>query len=362
MCIIHNTIGALSHIEAHLAKNNIDEFNSIPELIKYEKDYFFLKEQIILKHRDKVRKEKQVLEEEIPLLTEEILTNKIELNQKLEQKLSTLNAEVEKLFLPNSNISTILKDLVLNSIVWSKIWLVPVLTRVNLFLSTRKLKNNLKQKNTYFELLNNNFEEAVNQSSSSELQNISRKRTVIKEINNFIYGAIGEHKVAEALSKLSDDYILINDFTCSFHPALFHSKQNDYIKSVQIDHILVAPSGVFLIETKNWSENSMKNKVLRSPVQQVLRTNFALFIILEGNTLKNHHWGQRKIPIKNIITFINQKPTEEFQFVKILSLNELVNYITYFPPCFSKEEVQKIADYLLRHCDTKNNYCKLKID
>ncbi|MCW2119644.1 nuclease-related domain-containing protein [Flavobacterium sp. 7A] len=362
MCIVYNTIGALSHIEAHLAKNNIDEFNSIPELIKYEKDYTFLKEQIILKHRDKVRNEKQVLEEEIPLLTEEILNNKLELNQKLEQKLSTLNAEVEKLFLPNSNISTILKDLFLNSIVWSKIWSAPILTRFNLFLSTRKLNKILKQKNSVYEFLKYNLEEAVNQSSSSELQNIVRKGTAIKEINNFIYGAIGEHKVTEALSKLSNDYILINDFTCSFQPALFRSNQNDYIKSVQIDHIVIAPSGVFLIETKNWSENSMKNKELRSPVQQVLRANFALFKILEGNTLNNHNWGHRKIPVKNIITFINQKPTEEFQFVKILSLNELVNYITYFPPCFSKEEVQKIADYLLRNCDTKNNYCKLRID
>ena len=37
------------------------------------------------------------------------------------------------------------------------------------------------------------------------------------------------------------------------------------IKSIQIDHILVTNSGIFLIETKNWSEKSLNNPSLRSP-------------------------------------------------------------------------------------------------
>lgn len=312
MCVIYNTIGALSHVDSHLAKNNIDDFNSISELITFEKDYPFLKEQIISKHRLSVQKEKQDLEEEIQKLTDTILINKFELTNKLEQKLQTLNDDVERLLMPNSTFTTILKDLVLNIIVWIKIWSAPILTRVQLVNSTRKLNKLLQQKNIRYEFISKDFEEAVNNSSSIELQHLLKKRNIIKELNSFIYGAIGEQKVADELSKLSDDYILINDFTCSFQPAIFNSNNQDYIKSVQIDHILVSPSGVFLIETKNWSEKSLKNSDFRSPIQQVLRANYALFKILEGTTLKNHHWGKLKIPIKNIITFINHKPIEEF--------------------------------------------------
>ena len=54
-----------------------------------------------------------------------------------------------------------------------------------------------------------------------ELIELKRKKFVINEINNSIYGALGEQKVVKELEKLSDDFILINDFTYSFHPPIF---------------------------------------------------------------------------------------------------------------------------------------------
>lgn len=362
MCVVYNTIGALSHVEYHLAKNDIDEFNSISDLINFEKNYFLNEEQIILKHRLSIQKEKNALEDDITILIDEISKNKSEQNEKLRQKLDNLNEQVDKLFLPSSNLLTTFKDLGLNIIVWTKIWSALTLTRINIIISTRKQNKLLSQKNIRYDFIKNDFENSVNESSSSELQNLSRIRNIIKELKSFIYGAIGEHKVETALLKLPDDYILINDFTCYFQPPIFNSKERDYIKSIQIDHIVVSSSGVFIVETKNWSENSIQNSDMRSPVKQVHRTNFALFKLLSNNKLKTHHWGKRKIPIRNIISFINHKPLGEFEFVKILSFNELVKYITYFPPCFSKDEVEYIADYLLKYCVTKDKSCKLSIE
>jgi len=361
MCLIYNTIGTLSHVELHLAKHNLGEFSSISDLIDFQKNYYFNEEQIILKHKLSIQNEKKDLEEDISRLIEEISKNKFKLNEKLEQKRYDLNQKINKLFLPNSKYITIIKDLGLSIIIWAKIWSAPILTRINIFISTRKQSKSLSQKNIRYGFISKDFVGVVNESSFSELQNLSRKRNVINEINSFIYGAIGEYKVENALAKLSDEYILINDFTCTFQPAIFNNKEKDYIKSVQIDHILISPSGVFLIETKNWSEHSLKNIDLRSPIKQIQRANLALFKILANNKLKKHHWGKRKIPIRNILALVNHKPIEEFQFVKILSLNELVKYITYFPPCFSKEEVEYIAGFLLKYCDKKNNSCKLSI-
>lgn len=44
---------------------------------------------------------------------------------------------------------------------------------------------------------------------------------------------------------------------------------------------------------------------------------------------------------------INTKPKEEFQYVKVLTLNELLGYINYFKPIFSINETQRITDFLL---------------
>jgi hypothetical protein len=197
------------------------------------------------------------------------------------------------------------------------------------------------------------YSDAVNESCLTEINELENKQRIIDEVKNSIYGALGEHKVVKELENLSDENVLINDFALSFHPAIYNRQENDYIKSIQIDHLLVTPSGIFLIETKNWSEKSLASLDLRSPVQQIKRTNFALFKMLtedissERVKLKQHHWGDRKIPIRNLIVLTNSKPNEEFQYVKVLTVNELLGYIKYFKPLFTSEETQAIANYLL---------------
>jgi hypothetical protein len=170
--------------------------------------------------------------------------------------------------------------------------------------------------------------------------------------------------VVKELENLSDENVLINDFSLTFHPSIYNRKENEYIKSIQIDHILVSPSGIFLIETKNWSEKSLASLDLRSPVQQVKRTSFALFKLLSSDLVNNrvrlhkHIWGDRKIPVKNLIVLTNTKPTEEFQYVKVLTLSELLGYIRYFKPMFTRTETEAISDYLMnlnnaKHIETK---------
>lgn len=157
-----------------------------------------------------------------------------------------------------------------------------------------------------------------------------------------------------ALQQLSDDYYLINDFSIEFSRPIYNRKENDRIYSIQIDHLLVCKSGIFLLETKNWSKASVENLDLRSPVKQIRRTSFALFVLLNSESkhnnikLERHHWGAKKIPIKNVVVMINEKPKAEFQHVKVLSLNEMNGYIQYFDQTFSDDEVKSIFEYLKR--------------
>ncbi|AWK05352.1 hypothetical protein HYN56_14355 [Flavobacterium crocinum] len=241
----------------------------------------------------------------------------------------------------------------------------------NLFFLSKLKSLNIKQKKYFskkkehLNYISENFQNVVDQSSFQDLQKLERKTETIKKLNNTIYGAIGEHKVENILKKLSDDYVLINDFCYTFEVPL--KNKGDFIKSIQIDHLLISSFGIFIIETKNWSNDSIENLDLRSPVAQILRTNFGLYKLLESQmnksawNLTRQHWGNRKIPLKNIIVFTNISPKEQFQFVKILGLDELLSYIKYFSPNFSPQETKTIADSLLVLSKQKKIQSKLTI-
>ncbi len=351
MCKVYNTVGALTTIKARLAQNKIDSFHSVQELISFRDNYSTARQQIISNQKDLTTEERNNLRAGVLQLEQGITNNKIQLRQKLQAEIESLRrqydqvVEAEKSFLQEFTYS--FKAL----FIFIKINFISLFSNAIIYFSIRNNVKLLAIKRKRLQYIDSNFEEAVKESCGIALHDLDRKKIAIDEINTFIYGAIGEQKVVKELEQLSDEYILINDFTFSFTKAIYSRQDKQYIKSIQIDHLLISPSGIFLIETKNWSKESLKNLNLFSPVQQIKRTNFALFKILSGNSnfkLDQHHWGERKIPIRNLIVLINHKPTEEFQYVKILRLDELLVYIRYFESSLSNKETQEISNYLTK--------------
>lgn len=362
MCRVYNTIGCLNTIQFELFKNSIDEFNSLNDLINFQKNYQINEQKIVSDHNLLVEKERVFLEKEISELNTLIPEKINDLKNELRLTLDNLNQEIENLPETNSKIILVIKDYWVNLIIHIKFWSIQLLLPLKIILFKYRSKKMLSKKNKHLEYISTNFKDAVNESSFEDLRRLKIKKDTIDKLNNTIYGAIGEQKVENQLKKLTDDYILINDFCYTFKTPIHHD--NDYIKSIQIDHLLISPSGIFIIETKNWSNDSINNIELRSPVKQILRTNFALFKILANNTSWNfarQHWGNRKIPIKNIIVFINNVPREQFQFIKILGLTELLHYVQYFNPSFTLNETQMISDFLLKLSEHKEITSKLVI-
>ena len=353
MCKVYNQIGTLTTIKSHLHKHNVHEYKSLNELINFQKDYPFTRQRIISKHQFLIEKEKNTLRDTIIQLDFAIKEKSSELEKQLLSKLETLKNNLDNLPSVYPNIIYLLINQVNKIGLKLRIQTNKLFFSFKITFSVRDLTKNYNKTNSRHQYIVSNFDEAVMKISLPHLNELDRKKRIIDEINNSIYGALGEQKVVKELEKLPDDHILINDFNCIFQRAIYNRRENDYIKSIQIDHILVSPSGVFLIETKNWSQRSVDRMEFYSPVQQVKRTNFVLYKILNGElanrrlTLKKHNWGKRKIPIRNVIVFIDHKPTEEFQHVKILTLNSLLNYVNYFNSCFSVEETQNIGEYLL---------------
>lgn len=292
MTVVVGKIEPLKKLKEILNKNGITRFNSIGEINDFINNY---------------ESEKK----EIPKI----------INNSLDKEIKTLE-EATKHAIEKSN-----KNL------------------FNKLLYYLKIKILTNKKST----LEKNLEIIISKRCMKSYKELDFTKEVVNGLYTLIAGAIGENTVVNELQKLPDNYYLINEFFVEFNPPIYNKRENDRIFSVQIDHLLICQSGVFLLETKNWSKQSIKNLDLRSPVEQILRTSYALFVLLNSESkigLARHHWGSKKIPIRNIIVMTNEKPKEEFKLVKVLSLNELNGYIKYFDGIFSEAETENIFNYL----------------
>ena len=134
----------------------------------------------------------------------------------------------------------------------------------------------------------------------------------------------GEKSVAKLLRKtLSDDYSLIND-------VYLHNGSGD------IDHIVLGPNGVFVLETKNWSgkitcygdewQRPGKRGFKGSPSRQVKRNAAKIRNIIDSSpTLR-----PLGIRVEGIVVFTNNRSSLNLNnpTVPILKIQQLPNHIT----------------------------------
>ncbi len=199
----------------------------------------------------------------------------------------------------------------------------------------------------------NNAEKWIERYSASAIEEQKRNLSVFRKHKYLFYGAEGEEKVARELSNLPDTYTVINDYRLEFSQPMYDRNNDDRIFSIQIDHVVVGPTGLYLVETKNWSRDSVENPELFSPIKQLKRSNFAIFVLLnqavERGDIDNfsNHWGDRKISPKNILCLMNHRPNQEFQYVRMLSENQIAHYVGNQRQAFSQEEVESLAENLL---------------
>ncbi len=137
-------------------------------------------------------------------------------------------------------------------------------------------------------------------------------------------GLAGEKQVADLLTHtLNDDYYLMNDF---------------YLRegAGDIDHIVLGPNGVFVLETKNWSGNiscngdewqrSGKKNFSGSPSRQVKRNAAKIQQIIGGNPSLREMgiWVEGIVVLTNIHATLHvNNPT-----VPVLKLPQLPNHLT----------------------------------
>jgi hypothetical protein len=109
-----------------------------------------------------------------------------------------------------------------------------------------------------------------------------------------------------------------------FSPPIRWKAKNENIVTSQIDHVVVGPSGLFLIETKNWKPEDIENKI-EELNYQISRSGLALWY-----HLSKYRWTDQEPKIRKILVSIQgykSKP-ELDNFIHPLSPNQLCGYIT----------------------------------
>jgi hypothetical protein len=352
MCKVHHTVGSLKFVESHLMQNGIRDYGSMEDLLRFQKEYEGERERILAEHARSIDEERKTLVNEVAGLNEWIDSRRTEVAAILRSEIEALRCRLDDDKVVHSDGAGAIVRWFQNMTIKARIAINESSFKRRLNGSLRKASHELSRKNKRMSFINERFDEAVAQSASSRLEALDGKKRAIDEIAPSIHGAIGELRVVEELMGLSDDHILINDFKLGFNPPIRY-RGEDFIMSIQVDHVVVSPAGIFVIETKNWGEQTVNDEKMFSPIRQIDRAGYAMYRVISGRFAKsgfrlfNHHWGERKIPVRNMVVFTNKKPVEGFHHVKVLSLKELTRYIDYFMPVFTSEQTEEMAGYLL---------------
>jgi hypothetical protein len=173
-----------------------------------------------------------------------------------------------------------------------------------------------------------------------ECDNASVSYQFLKAHESYLIGAYGEEAVISALSRLPDNFHVINDVHLKFPRALFWNKTGEHIKSCQIDHIVVGPSGVFLLETKNWKASDIGKKSDKL-IWQMNRSRFALWSYI----LEYYPWSLERPEIHKLVVSLNN-PVADLKLdrdIDVVSPKELPGYISRWKPILSNREITKFV-------------------
>lgn len=360
MAIIYREIESFKTLKKALKKSGINRFNSILEINFFIKQYDNEKLKII-------ENTKSEINQDVISKRDRLKNNKIELKVLVDNLTNNITDKIKKDSKKLTELNTMHSNVIFSLI--NKLWHY-LLTLKTTYLNenfdkiiqnkSKKLRKIILTDQSSIEYIINNKEKELLKRSKKAIDRLTYIDETLKELYPLVSGAVGESLVVEEVEKLSDDFILINDFNLKFKKPIYNKSKGKRIYSIQIDHLLISPAGIFIIETKNWSKASLNNYNLRSPVEQIHRSSYALFVIINNikklRKIGRHHWGENQIVLRNLIVMTYNKPKTNFKFVKILKLNELNGYISYFDKLYSENDVNRIADVLLNLVNRKIVY------
>lgn len=354
MAQISRQIESTKTLRKELDYRNISMFNSIREIEDFNRNYHNLREEILAQTQVELQKEivnksnkleslKEQLKTYTDSLEEEIKTN----IQRLETKVSDLNERLK-------NQSFLRRTFTIISRWQNESKLQQLINNRDQIIARRTASkvHEVDSLRSEVDYLSQNINEIVVERSRMELYELEKTKKAIQDLRTIIAGAKGEYAVEQELKKLPSNFYVINDYRLNFVRPIINKQTGEKIFSIQIDHLVISPGGVFILETKNWSQKSIRSLNLRSPVEQIQRSSYALFVFINNNiSINTHHWGAKQISLKSILVMTGATTNQKFKYVKVKHLSELNVYLKYFDAIYSDDETKWLANTLLDYCD-----------
>ena len=353
MARIHGQVGSLNHLIELLRESGIYGFETLDSIRKFRASYKDTTQKIRENSRARLSQDIANLESKYQKLSSD-LNNRIKRREdELFAELRMLRAGMNATKPPTNFLGRVVAS-VKNRRISKRKAVLESSFRSEVERPFRRSLEDVARIQSDIKSKKTNTERWAEIYASNENAKHQKTLSIFQTNRSLFYGAEGEERALQELSKLPDSYTVINDYRLKFAKPIYNRRGNDRIYSVQIDHIVIGPTGIYLVETKNWSKDSVESRDLFSPVKQLNRHSFAMFVLLNDAVTSggmwrvfSGNWGDRKISPRNIILLMNHKPREEYQHVKILSITELARYVSYGTSTFSETEVETLADYLL---------------
>jgi hypothetical protein len=354
MAHIYGQTDSLKRLLKVLEKKGIRDFHSVSEMQNFIDLFDYKKQHIATKNELQLYDDIENLKQSIEVDQNKLEDLRSRLSVDYDHSMRIVNERKARLneATPQSSIRKIVVMTMLAIQDIRHLYLKTKFLLLDKF-SIGKMEKRLLRKTKLLTEFTESPQEVINKRCLPEFNRLNHIKKTLEELNPLIAGAVGEELVVEEIKKLSDDYILINGFTKHFKTPIYNRNSGDKIYSISIDHLLISKSGIFILETKNWSQNSIDSPDLRSPVEQIQRFNYAIYCILKRSResrsilLNKHHWGQQKVPIRNVIVMINSKPKGDFYYVKVKTLKELNSYMYHHERIFDDKQLQSMTNYFL---------------
>ena len=354
MAHIFRQIDSTKSLRAELNRRNISMFNSIREIEDFKRNYESIKVEILAQAQISIQKEIAQKSTELEKLELELKAAVRNEEEEVKSAIHRLDVTITELT-ERLNKQRFLRRLFLTISRWqqnSKLHELRNNSDRIIFKRTSLIRRKVKNLHSHVDFLNTNTEKIISERCENDLSELNRTKQAISDLRTIIAGAKGEYAVEQELKKLPDNFYVINDYRLNFTRPIINKKNGDKIFSIQIDHLVISPAGIFLLETKNWSNRSIRSLNLRSPIDQIQRSSYALFVFINNNiSINSHHWGSKQISLKSVLVMVGANTNQKFQFVKIKELKELNRYLKYFEPIYTDQETKWLAKTLLEYCD-----------
>ncbi len=145
---------------------------------------------------------------------------------------------------------------------------------------------------------------------------------VLQEIadSSELRGAIAERAVIKEPGRLPDEYVLMNDVRLEYDRYIHFD--DDHLKTAQLDHVLIGLTGVYVVETKNWSQHFVANGEYFSPFKQVKRASYLCYRIPKE--------AGCPCRVRSVVTFAGAIPSKPLDCrIAAVPVARLASYVQY---------------------------------